>query len=357
MSSTHEYPWTRWLLLGSWAFLSAGCGSSNPSSNDTSSNLFAFLHPIVFSESARERLDDGEVILRALPGETDEIAVLAAIALETTGELLRGRVEDIAEFKKSSRVLAIRRFSCPPSIEDLRGLHLDAEDLEDIPECRPGDCGLKLAASEIEVLQRAWKSGGDDRAEHVQRAFRNVLLERARSYLEGGLEALPPYHDSDLSVAPQPVFASALSQLTFFYRGAPRFAAYLEHYPKLDIPEVESFLYWSKEQLGRKTSITVTHVGIVGGDPDRGEPEILVAGKQIFSTHYTNGSIGLTMLFRGKEEGPHYLVYVNRSRVDFLSGFWGPLLKALVENRFESAAAEVMKGLKERIERTETTSD
>lgn len=350
MSRIRSSPWISSFIVGWWLPMLASSATLPSSTSDACPEFFGFLYPITFSEAACRRLDEGRVVFRFLPGDRDEIALLGATAIEATAESMRDHVHDISELKKSERVLAIGRFSSPPSIEDLSELQLDQADVEDLTKCRAGDCPVKLSAPEIEVLQGVLESSDGTGNTGVQQAFRTIVLERVRSYLEGGLEALPPYCDSDTPVSLQAAFASTLSNLPFLYRGAPRFAAYLEHYPNIDIPEVESFLYWSKEQLGRKPSIAVTHVAILAGRTGRGEPEILVAGKQIFSTHYTNGSIGLTMVFRGEDRRHNYLVYVNRSKVDFLGGFWGPLVRALVEGRIEAAATGLIRGLRERLE-------
>jgi len=211
-------------LLVAWLPLLWSCGSAHPSSAQTSANPFAFLYPIVFTEEARRQLDQGQTVARILPHENDEIGVLIAIALEATGDVLRARMHDIEELKKSPRVLAIRRFSSPPSLEDLSGLALDDSDLEAIQACRPGDCKVKLSAREIEELHRALATAPADWSEALQRAFRRIVLQRVLTYLEGGLEALPPYHVFDDPVSLKSAFASIVLKLpscTEELRGSP----------------------------------------------------------------------------------------------------------------------------------------
>jgi hypothetical protein len=81
---------------------------------------FAFLRPsIQISSSEQRKIDDGEVVVKILPGQGREVAVFAAGALRAGGDTLIRPVRDIVDLKKSSYVPAIARFSDPPDIRDL----------------------------------------------------------------------------------------------------------------------------------------------------------------------------------------------------------------------------------------------
>jgi hypothetical protein len=92
-----------------------------------------------------------------------------------------------------------------------------------------------------------------------------------------------------------------------------------------------------------------THVTLVrpGGD---GLPQTLAAGKQLFATHYSDGSINLTMLLRGCEGRANYLAYVNRTEVDVVRGMFGWLARRVIEGRLEDEAGDVLEGLRRRFE-------
>ena len=107
----------------------------------------------------------------------------------------------------------------------------------------------------------------------------------------------------------------------FLSAHAPELADYLENYPRAPTDGIESLAYWSIERLGGRPSLTATHVAIVVSDaPDR--PEALVAGKQIFSTHYVLASLNVTAILRGRSPAEHYLIF-DRSRVDVLDRWYG----------------------------------
>ena len=70
---------------------------------------------------------------------------------------------------------------------------------------------------------------------------------------------------------------------------------------------------------------------------------------EILATHYRNASIGLTAVVEDVA-GQGYLVYVNRSQLDILGGFFGPLKRAIVESRVKSESVMVLGELRRRLE-------
>jgi hypothetical protein len=255
----------------------------------------------------------------------------------------------ITELKRSSYVLAIGRFSDPPIIDDLSTLELDDDELSDIRKCRPGRCGLKLSATEMTELQRAAVDAGPEWKPAVQRAFRRTVLRRVQAYQVDGHQAVPPYENHGGPVRPAVTFAAILAHSTFLTDRVPQFAEHLTNYPRTRLPEVESFVYWSKERLAGKAIISATHVNILR-HRDASLPDALVAGKQIFATHYVNASLGLTAILPGAVGSHSYLAYLNRSEVDALGGVFGGLVRWVVQRRLKGEAADVLRGLRERLE-------
>jgi hypothetical protein len=312
---------------------------------------FAFFRPWVnVTEDDRSRLDRGEVLARVLPASRGEIAVFAASAVRATADEFIHRIRDIADLKKSRFVHAIRRFSDPPALDDLADLALDERDLEAIRRCRPGDCGLKLSTPDIEALHGVLEQAGPDWTGAVQDGFRRAVFRRVELYRAGGLSALPAYGNRANQVPPHEVYAGILQNSPYLLQGAPALSSYLSEFPRGEPADIDSFLYWSKEQLNGKPVISVTHVCIWKGEAVAGTPRVLVAGKQVMATHYLDGGLGLTVLLGGADEAATYLVYVNRSQTDVLGGFWGGLKRAIIEKRLERETGRVVLGLRTRLE-------
>jgi hypothetical protein len=311
---------------------------------------FQFLAPsVVMSARDRADLDRDQVVARVLSGKGGQLAVFVATRLNAPPDALVAWTRAIAELKRSKFVLAIGRFSDPPRPSDLEELTLDQPDLDAIRRCRPGQCGLKLAAGDVESLTAALGAAGADWRDAAQREFRRLLVERVLQYRAGGLAALPSPADRQKSRRPDDALLAIVEQSPYL-ANLPYVVAWLKEYPHAD-SAVESFFYWSKEHYGEgKPVISITHVGIVRPASDHRLPAVLVAGKQIFATHYLEGGLGLTMVLRDATNGTPYLAYVNRSQVDMLRGFFGGLVRRVLEDRVERQAPLIVRGLRARLE-------
>jgi hypothetical protein len=314
------------------------------------SDPFQFLAPsVVVSAVDRERIDRDEVLARVLSGKSGQLAVFVATRLDAPPDALVTWMRAIAELKRSEFVLAIGRFSDPPRLSDLDDLTLDPGDLDAIQRCRPGDCGLKLSTGEIESLTAAMAAAGVQRREVVQQEFRRLIVERVQQYRAGGPAVLQPPADRKKSRRPDDALSAIVEQSPYLAK-LPQVVSWLKDYPHAD-SGVESFFYWSKELYGGgKPVISITHLGIVRPESDHRLPAILVAGKQIFATHYLEGGLGLTMVLRDATLGTAYLAYINRSQVDMLRGFFGTFVRGALEDRVERQAPLIVRGLRARLE-------
>lgn len=313
---------------------------------------FDFFRPsLVLDASERRRMDGGEVVVRTLPGHGHEVTVFAASVLRADPEALVHWTRAIAALKKSAFVIGTRRFSEPPVLDDLDALTLDPSDVEALRTCEEGDCPVKLAAGEIARLRAVGRAPGPETNAAVQQAFRTVVLARLYRYRAEGLQGLPPYVDSSKPVLPAEAFGALLARSPYIARNAPSLADWLERFPQVECPDVESFFYWSKEHFGAgKRVISVTHVAIVRVNDRLRSPAVIVVGKQIFATHYFDSGISLTVVLRGSPDGPNYLAYVNRSDLDILGGVFSGLKRAIIERRVRRDAPRILEGVRKRLE-------
>jgi hypothetical protein len=114
---------------------------------------------------------------------------------------------------------------------------------------------------------------------------------------------------------------------------APAYPRYLLEFPKVSLPVIDSFVYWSKEVFGLKPVVSVTHVSVY---QNPAVPTMLIgASKQIYASHYFEASLGLTMAVDdGSLDRPGmYLLYVNRTFADALSGAMSGLRRSAAARR------------------------
>jgi hypothetical protein len=310
---------------------------------------FGFFSPtVVTTASERQRVAAGEPIARAIPSRAMEVAIFAAVAVNVDGDRLVAWMLRIEELKKSRYVLAIHRFSNPPRLEDLATLELDDVDLSAIQACRPGRCRLKLSAAEMSDLQKAASEARGDWKAALQNRFRQLVLARVTAFLANG--SVAPYNDHARQVRSSDEFARLVDHSAFLFAHAPQIGQFLRSGSVRRPSGVESFVYWSKEQLGNRPVISVTDVNIFRSQTP-GLPDVLVAGREIYSTHYVDASFSLTALMQGESGKPNYLMYTNRSSVDVLGGgVLGGVFRWALQRRLKSEAGNVLQNLRKRLE-------
>jgi hypothetical protein len=295
----------------------------------TMADPFAFFRPTLqLQPSDRTAIAQGNAFARTLPAPPGNVIIAAAVPVRIDGARLVAWTRDIAALRKSPVVRQIGRFAPVPSVADVRGLTLDPADIDEIARCNPAKCGVKLEASEIAHIRAAIGGGNLRRSEEaVQEAFREVVVGRVGAYLQSGRNTLAP-----------PAFLEA---------NWPVVSRELREFPRETVAGSESFLYWSKDAYAGKPIISITHVTIVRGRGER-DPDVLVVGRQVFATHYTDGAWSFTALLR--DERTNYLAYLNQSDIDLLDSWYGGLVRRVIERRLRDEAVDVMNGLRRRLE-------
>jgi hypothetical protein len=315
----------------------------------TPPDAFVFLAPdVVIGQDDRAMLDRGETLVRVLPGRDGFLAVSAIVRVDATAERVVWWMSEVERLQKGKYVPEIGRFSTPPRLSDLDGLTIDPGDLKALRACVPGDCDVKLSDLEIRRLRTIGDPAGQEAA------FRNVLLTRAADYLREGDASALPYHDHKTPVAPADALQSILHRLDFFSRRFACYADYLRGYPAVADQHVQqSFLYWSKETLGMKPIVSITHFSAAWLDTPGG-PQAIVVSKQVYATHYRNGSLTMTAIVADGES--RYLVYINRSQIDAFRGLFGGFVRRAVERRVLAEVPEVLRDVRRRMEAVETVA-
>ena len=335
----------RALLLS--ALAAALCAQTRPS------EPYTFLrNQLAFSRDELTSLEGGRIIAR-LPKtpETREVAAFAIMRLDVPGDFFVERVRDIVNFKKSENVLQIGKFSNPPRREDLAGLTLDDADIDAIKECRAKRCDVKMSARFMERIRKEVDWTAVNHRERVTGLVKEMLLEQVQAYLRGGNAALASYEDKAYQMSLANEFRSLLKPASYMYGYVPEFQNYLENFPNARAENVESFVYWSKEEFGLKPVISLTHVTIYKRRHTNGL-DVMIGSKGIYATHYFEGSLGLTGFIQSQASAPSrsYLIYINRSRTDALRGMFAGLKRSLIGRSLREGARKNMEMIKQKLE-------
>jgi hypothetical protein len=303
-----------------------------------------------FSAAELDQVDRGQVVARTLSAKhSQEIATVGLVRLRMTPDFYIERLRDIVRFKQSSEVLQIGRFSAPPQIGDLAGLTLDQADVDDLRDCRVGDCGLQLSAGAIERVRRGVDWRGHHATRQANHVMREILADYAAAYWQGGDAASPTYADESAGMHVGHAFRALGESAIASWTPFPALHQHLHEFPARGPAITDDILYWSKEKVGRRTVASITHLAVAR--VDGGPAAYAVASKQIYATHYYHASLGLTVLVRHTDaSAATYVVYVNRSRIDVLGGLLGGVSRRIISSRARATVADHLAQLQTRLE-------
>jgi hypothetical protein len=304
----------------------------------------ALLKEFGFSAQDVQKIGRGEVIGHTTQAAGDEVALAVAGAIGVPATYYLQRLRAIETFKKSAEILQIGRFSTTPSAADLASLTLDGADIDDLKGCRLEDCGVKLDVQGIAQLGRR-----DARSDLSSAAMRQYLAGYVERYLRSGNAVLIEYRDGSAPGRLDAELQGIMDRSAYLSRGWPLLYRAVSDFSGALPQGLDHFVYWSKEKIGPRAVISVTHAII---SPPRNGAAV-IATKQLYASHYSEASLGVTILLdKGTVEAPRTLViYVNRSRLDIFGGLLGPIKRPLVRSRAREGAERTMRQLRDRLER------
>lgn len=311
-----------------------------------------FLSTVGFSHDEILRVNRGDVVVKILKPEKHEVAAVAAVRIQASQEFFIARVRDIQRYKKSEAVLLSRKFSDPPQPEDMTGLTLLLEEIQELAACEPGHCHLKLSGRQMELIQKLDFSAPDIE-EQASATMRSFLADYAAAYEVRGNKAMIVYADKSKAIECGAQFAELLDRSSNVFVYAPEFRDYLRGFPDVTLERVERFLYWSRENYGHKLKTITAMTDLVIYHHQGNNPPFLIASKQIYASHYMEASLALTMLFDSTEADPSpsfYLVYVNRSRIDLLRKWYSFLARGKLSDKGRESLRKTVTELKSKVE-------
>jgi hypothetical protein len=289
-----------------------------------------------------DRIDRGHVFTRTLPApESHEIDTIGVVRLQASAEDYVARLRDIVHFKQDAAILQIGVFSNTPTVAEMAGLTLDDADIRDMRDCRVGRCGVRLSAPGLERLRDEvdWKK--PDASQRATAWFRQMLADYAAEYLRSGSGASMEYADrpTPLNVARE--FASLAASNQDDCQQFPLLRRHLIEFPNGRAPDTSDIVYWSKERIGRRGVVSITHLAILRSAGDA-PVEYVIGSKQLYASHYFDASLGVTVLVsdRSASTPSTYLVYVNRSRLDVFGGMLGGVARAIISSRARAVGSE-----------------
>jgi hypothetical protein len=284
--------------------------------------LQGFLRGAIGLDTARiAAVRRGEAVVTVLDTELPrEIAVFGIAAVPLSRDEYVRRVLDFGESTRPRTRRRFGMFSRPPEPADVRDVVIAERDVNELRDCRPGACVMKLPAAAMARLHEDIVWSAPDAQARVSALARRALVEYVSAYRARGDAALVVYDDRG-NVRAGDAFAALLAETPRLYEYAPELQRYLSTYPAVSLPDATDVLFWSEDEVPQlRPVLSVTHL-VTYSPPQR--PDLtLVAAKQIYANHYFEAAFDLTCFLETDASGAGHLghlVVLRRFRFDQLS--------------------------------------
>ncbi len=349
-------------FIGVVAFLAVICGTAAFSAAQTSAELQAYFKETGgLTQDQIVAIRSGQPVAKTLTSRTPaEIFVLGAVYVNAAPESYVKFAYDFDRLRKIPEYLAVQPFSTPPQLSDLKGFTLDSDDMKALKKCKSGDCQIQLPASTMEQLQQSINWSAPDADEQVNQFLQKMALQRLLTYQKEGNRILGAvYNDKHEPTNVADQFKYMLSHSSALAKGLPDFYNYLLNYPDAKPANVENTFYWDNVRFGLKPTLRIVHVVTMhGNSPD--QPAYVIAEKQLYSSHYFETALDLTLCIRGgandSQNSGFYLIKVEASEQAGLTGMKGSIVRKVAVGKSVSSLQSSLAAIKSALEQSPTAS-
>jgi len=298
-------------------------------------------------------IQHGKAIAKILDAPTaDQVFVFGAVYIESTPESYLKLAADLDRLRKLPSYLAVRKFSDPPALSDLDGFTLEEEDIKQLKDCRPGKCEVQLPADVMEEFQKSVDWSSPNAADMANHTAQQIALRALQEYMRGGNEALGTYRDKKHPTEVAETFRALLNRSKALPVYLPELDRYLLDYPNAKVENAESQFYWEKVNFGLKPTLRMVQAIVYRGSSPA-EPAYAVAIKQLYSSHYFETALDLTVCV--KDQGTprrdgFYLITLKGSQQAGLTGFTGSIVRKVAVDKTRSSMERVLMATKQQLE-------
>jgi hypothetical protein len=277
-------------------------------------------HSIGFDAQQLATVERSEPVVKVLETrDRRDVALFGIITAPVGREQYVRALSDFATSLHTPNRTQLGIFSNPATESDVAAVTVNNRDVGDMQNCKPGDCVVKLPATDMRSIHEQMNWSAPDLQAQLSAYARRRLVEYVTDYRRRGDSAMAIYDDrGNLNVRSSEAFAAQLAESPYVYETVPSLQNYLATYPRGSLPAgAAEILFWSEDVLPRlRPILSVTHL-IVYTPPEL--PTVtLAAAKQIYADHYFETAVELTCVV---DRNPGiYLLVLRRYRFDNLPG-------------------------------------
>jgi hypothetical protein len=312
-----------------------------------------FRQDIGLSEDQIAAIQSGQAVTKALPPRTPaEVLLFGAVYIHAAPEAYFQLARNFDRLRKVPNFLALGVFTDPPQLSDLKGFAFDSDDIQALQSCEPGNCEIQMPATSIDELHRSINWSAADVDDQVNQLLQKTALDLLLSYQSEGNKALGVYNDKRNPTAVPEQFADLLSYNKGLSEHEPDFYHYLLVYPRAKPANYEDTFYWAKVKFGLKPTLRIVHMVSMRGAPT--DPVArAVAEKQLYSSHYFQTALDLSVCVRGDDDPQQpsfYLIKATGSEQAGLTGPKGAIVRKAAVGKSVSGLEKALTAIKKKLE-------
>jgi len=283
--------------------------------------LARFLQQSIGLDAAQlSAMERGEAVVKVLDTrDRRDVALFGIVTADVTREAYVRRIRDFQSSLRTATRARFGIFSNPPTAADVAAVTIAERDVKDMRDCRPGDCVVKLPATDMQRIQQQVNWSAPDVQAQIDAYARRRLVEYVTDYRTRGDSAMAVYDDrGTLNVRSSEAFAALLTESPYVYENVPSLTRYLSSYPRGTLPDATEIIFWSEDVMPRlRPILSVTHQVVY--TPQEQPTMAVVVAKQIYANHYFEAALDLTGVVdrRGTDGRPGlYVLVLRRYRFD-----------------------------------------
>jgi hypothetical protein len=272
------------------------------------------------TDSEIQQMENGQVVTAVLASgdRTNGILVLGGTYLNAPISKFAQVCRDVSKLEGEEGYVAVQEFSrngTPPKISDFDRLELGKKDIDELKDCKPGDCALQVF--DIVDFQKKvdWKS--KEKYALANQLLRQRIYEGMTRYLSGGLKSLGSYTDR---AKPLNLYEATKEMVDQSFYLPPEKVGeiyrYVLEYPQGKLDGAEDIFYWETRDLRLEPVVRVNHLMLF--PKDLGLVKLVVVNKQLYSSRYTRAALQVFYCFpdtRDPNKPGFFLIELNDSRL------------------------------------------
>lgn len=289
---------------------------------DPPASLLRFLRDGIGLDSAQIAAAlRGEPVVKVLEtgAQRRDVAIFGIVTSAVPREDFTRRARDFAQALRAPTRTRFGIFGTPAGEADVRDVVVTPRDVQDMKDCKPGDCVAKLPATDMQRIRAEmnWSAPPAELQAQMTAYARRRLIEYVTDYRTRGDAAMAVYDDRrTANVRSSDAFAALLAESPYVYQNVPSLRAYLTAYPRDTLAGAAEVIFWSEDALPRlRPILSVTHQVVY--TPVEWPEMTVVAAKQIYANHYFEAAVELTGVI-SRAEGGSYQLVLRRYRFDNL---------------------------------------